>query len=279
MSSLSDPPPIPTPSNTSDTSDASDSVEDASSRMEYLKSRGVEIETVEDRQALSSSSSSSPASVPEILKQLSCASCESSGGCSFAFVPVDSSRPIRQVHLPGSGGIANADLLPDFVRPYFADGRGVDAGLMRDQAAKHFAAGALQGLDPTNLSASSMDKVAALGSVETFPLVRPAASNGHTGVYVYLDEVGLLKKLAANPRASRLAAACGYDPAPNFYGDVFVGRCQTKPSLRNVDFVVGEDTSLDAEWMKRAVRENVEWQVEMNSLTGRTGELQPLKDG
>ena len=118
-------------------------------------------------------------------------------------------------------------------------------------------------MDASKLTASSLDKVASQGSVETFPLVHPSSTNNNRGVYVYLDEVGMLRRLPPNLRASGFARACGYSPAPSFYGDVFVGRVETKPAIRNVDFVVGEDTDLSAEWVKRAVRENVEWQQEV----------------
>jgi hypothetical protein len=69
-----------------------------------------------------------------------------------------------------------------------------------------------------------MNSVAAQGSVETFCLVHPADTNNYIGVYIYLDELGLLKKLQVNDRATAIAAACGYTPPPIFYGDVFWGR-------------------------------------------------------
>jgi hypothetical protein len=47
------------------------------------------------------------------------------------------------------------------------------------------------------------------GSVETFALVRPAAANQFCGVYVYLDEIGVMKELPPNPRGNALAMACG----------------------------------------------------------------------
>ena len=129
------------------------------------------------------------------------------------------------------------------------------------------------------ISAASMNKVAAAGSVETFPLVHPSSTNGNNGGYIYLDEVGMLKKLPNNTRATAIASECGYHPPPNFYGDVFVGRVCTKPSMRNVDFEVGKDTGGGSEWMKRAVGENLAWQQEMNKVTNRGGETQPSNDG
>jgi hypothetical protein len=73
------------------------------------------------------------------------------------------------------------------------------------------------------------------GAVETFALVRPAKSNNHTGVYIYLDEVGMLKGLPPNRRASGIAKTCGFDDA-QFFGDVFIGRTQVDPApMHNVD--------------------------------------------
>lgn len=60
-------------------------------------------------------------------------------------------------------------------------------------------------MDQSKITAASMNKVAAMGSVETFPLVHPSDTNGFNGVYVYLDEVGMLKKLPCNARATAIA--------------------------------------------------------------------------
>lgn len=130
----------------------------------------------------------------------------------------------------------------------------------------------------TKLSSAALSSVTSAGSVETFPLVRPSSTNKFEGVYIYLDEVGMLKhvsssitfrlgrtnseneQLPSNSRASKLAAQCGYSPAPNceymipnlrwvvvlaltprnltrtaVYGDVFVGRVKSRPAMRNVD--------------------------------------------
>jgi hypothetical protein len=99
-------------------------------------------------------------------------------------------------------------------------------------------------------------------------------------VYIYLDEVGMLKKLPSNKRASQIGGACGYNPPPIFYGDIFVGRTRTKPKMVNVDFEVGIDTVGNAEWMKRAVSENLAWQQGMNAATGRNADqVQPAHAG
>jgi hypothetical protein len=98
-------------------------------------------------------------------------------------------------------------------------------------------------------------------------------------VYIYLDEVGLLKKLPGNDRATAIAAACGYHPPPRFYGDVFIGRVSTVPKMTNIDFVTGVDTDRGAAWMRRAVSENLAWQQAANSASGNTGASQPAHKG
>ena len=166
-----------------------------------------------------------------------------------------------------------------FLKPYFADRKSIDTALLEDSATKHFAGGDLQSLGGGKISAASMNSVAAQGSVETFCLVHPADTNNYTGVYIYLDEVGLLKKLPANDRASAIAAACGYHPPPIFYGDVFIGRVSTKPTMTNIDFLEGIDTDRSAEWMRRAVSENLAWQQAANHVSGTVGATQPPQKG
>ncbi|OEU11452.1 hypothetical protein FRACYDRAFT_276823 [Fragilariopsis cylindrus CCMP1102] len=185
-------------------------------------------------------------------------------------------------------GTRSGDLITTFVKPYFADRRSVDANILQQTATKHFSSGGTiqgvggtdgGGIDMSKISPSAMNAVAAEGSVETFPLVHPAETNEYTGVYIYLDEVGMLKKLPSNKRASQIGGSCGYNPPPIFYGDIFVGRTQTKPKMINVDFEAGIDTAGNAEWMKRAVSENLAWQQGMNAATGRKDQVQPAHAG
>ena len=110
-------------------------------------------------------------------------------------------------------------------------------------------------------------------------MVHPADTNNYEGVYIYLDEVGLLKKLPHNTRASQFAIACGYHPPPNFYGDVFIGRVKTRPIIHNVGFVAGVDTDRNAIWMQRAISENLTWQQEVNRIKGTSSETQPAAIG
>jgi hypothetical protein len=186
------------------------------------------------------------------------------GGIEFVLVPCDLNKTMRKMILPFSA-IAPGDNLPEFVTPYFADSRTIDVVLMNEQREKTIASSSKQVQDLAtetrdNISAASLNAVAAKGSVETFPLVRPASTNSYQGVYIYMDELGMLKKLPPNQRATAMAEQCGYhSPSPKFYGDVFVGRVQTKPTLQNVHFKLHVDTDRGAEWMQRAPHENRAW--------------------
>jgi hypothetical protein len=74
------------------------------------------------------------------------------------------------------------------------------------------------------VSQDALLRAAEQGLVEVFTLVHPAESNKYTSVNIYLDEVGMLKRLPMNTRASELASKAGFNPPPKFYGDVFLGR-------------------------------------------------------
>ena len=70
------------------------------------------------------------------------------------------------------------------------------------------------------LSSSALENATKQGSAETFALVRPSATNGHRGVYLYLDEVGLLKSLPPTRAPAGLARACGFDGGQFLRGHV-----------------------------------------------------------
>ena len=126
------------------------------------------------------------------------------------------------------------DLMPDHLKPLFGviNKASIDLTLFHEQASQHLSS---EGA-PTTISDATMRKLAEEGQVETFCLVKPVPSNKHTSINIYLDEVGMLKRLPLNSRASELAAKAGFNPPPDFYGDVFIGRvsvsnCQIFPLL------------------------------------------------
>eukprot|EP00980_Cylindrotheca_fusiformis_P028919 scaffold22677_cov139-Cylindrotheca_fusiformis.AAC.3 len=242
-------------------------------REDWLRERGVTIEHPNQGSANETANG-----VTSVIEQISGVKI-SEDTIPFVCIPQDESKQIFELQLPISLTKAKAgDCLPDYVKPYFAaDHKTIDATLLKEQAKKQFAGGDLSGLADTNISTAAMNAAAAKGSVETFPLVHPADTNGFEGVYMYLDEVGLLKKLPNNNRATAIAATCGFHPPPNFYGDIFVGRVKSKPVIQNIGFEA-KDTDRGAEWMQRATAENLAWQQEVNKVTNRK-ETQPAAIG
>lgn len=278
------------------TVDEPDSQMTAQEREDWLRDRGVVVETPSDRRRVESiltgdAAEGRPMSIVEQIKDLSLASGSDSGdeGVKFVYIPHDTSRdmvtltlPKRLVEALGPAG----DIIPTYVKSFFADGRSIDEALFKEQASKQnlMGAGDLSKLGGTanpsvNLTSNALTMATAGGSVETFPLVRPSSTNQNEGVYIYLDEVGLLKHLPNNNRATKLASQCGYNPAPNFYGDVFVGRVTTKNFMHNIDIKTEDIMDTKREWMVRAPQENLWWQQAMNEATGKKGQTQPGQAG
>jgi len=285
-------------------------------RQAWLRDRGVLIETPNDRHEAESILSSSTKegqptlSIVQQVQNLSLSSNDGEAGVKFVYIPQDTTRPISTLTLPahlvealGPAG----DIIPTYVKSFFADGKSIDDSLFKEQAAKQnliggadineFAAAAAaekkkkeksatadDNANPSsspavNFTSSALTNATSGGSVETFPLVRPSSTNHNQGVYIYLDEVGLLKHLSNNKRASTLAAQCGFNPPPNFYGDVFVGRVTSNNFLHNIDIEKEDIIETNKEWLVRAPQENVAWQQAMNEITGRKGESQPTHAG
>lgn len=258
----------------------------ATSSEQWLRERGVQIETPNDRRkadAILTSEGDGPTpSIVEQIRRLTCKDDVSGGGegagVTFVYLPHNGARPVSTVHLPQRvvDALGAGDVLPAYVKAFFADGRSIDETLFKEQTGKqHLIGGDIGGADPAKLTSAALTSVTAEGSVETFALVRPSSTNNNQGVYIYLDEVGLLKKLPNNKRASTLAQQCGYHPAPNFYGDVFVGRVSSKNGLHNVDIEDADVIDSTKPWIRQAVQENVLWQQAVNKATGREGESQP----
>ena len=260
-------------------------------REEWLRERGVVIETPNDRRQAESILSSTDDRPPSIVEQVQSLSITEEG-IKFVYIPHDTSKPISTLVLPkrlvdalGPSG----DIVPTYVKSYFADGKSIDDKLFKEHASKQnliggdlekFAsAAAVDKPSVDKLSSAALTDATSGGSVETFPLVRPSSTNNNQGVYIYLDEVGLLKHLPNNQRASTLALQCGYNPAPNFYGDVFVGRTSSHNYLHNVDIDKEDIMDNTKEWILRAPQENIAWQQMLNEVTGRKGESQPNHAG
>lgn len=255
-----------------------DEISTPEERLNWLRERGVLIETSEDRKPKEAA-----VDAEDTIYKL----------ISFVCIPHDSSKPLRELSLPiavvdetSLGSKTSGDRLPFHLKPMFAahhdnNGGGVDLELLRQQATHHLATSSSSDNHDATVSDATMRRLAEEGQVETFSLVRPTPSNKHTAVNLYLDEVGMLKRLPLNPRAADLALRAGFRPPPTFYGDVYVGRSSNIPTIENRDFKLGVDTAPDADWLNNATMANLEYQTEMNRITGKTPEevVQPPKAG
>lgn len=237
----------------------------ADQRLQWLRDRGVLVETPEERRA------------KEVTKIMNENDDEVKETVSFVLVPHDTSKPLKELTFECPIKIMGQDALMEHLKPMFAamgSGKDMDLELFRENASHTIGSSD----SPGEVSEDTLKQVAAQGNVEKFSLVHPTASNHYTGVNIYLDEVGMLKRLPLNKRASDYATRSGYNPAPQFYGNVFLGRIRGRPVPQNVSFSVGKDTAMDAVWLQQATMSNLEHQVEMNAALGRT-ETQAAIDG
>ncbi len=231
-----------------------------------FSSQGILVETAEDRRRQQ---------IKDIMNEPDIIDGQEYVDLKFVHVPHDNTLPIRELStkIPASKHrlSSNAgDILLNELKPYFsALSKRVDLNLFQDQATKQFGSA-----DAPAVSQEALQKVSEEGQVEAFALVHPTESNQYTTVNIYLDEVGMLKRLPLNQRAADLAAKAGFNPPPQFYGDVFLGRVKNRPKLYNVDFTKADTTS-DRQWLDRAVMENLEYQTALNQITGRTNDVQP----
>jgi len=143
--------------------------------------------------------------------------------CTFVHVPHDLSLPMREVKMKVvKKKDRSEDALVDYLKPFFsAISDNVDFSLLKDNATRQLG---LSSSAPTNVSEDALKAVANQGQVEVFCLVHATPSNKFKAINIYLDEIGMLKRLPLNKRASEYAFLAGYNPRPNFYGDIFIGR-------------------------------------------------------
>jgi hypothetical protein len=124
----------------------------------------------------------------------------------YVKIPSDANHSIEEHEAAPDTTSAGGDQLPDLLRNVFAAAGGVpvDAQLARAEAARQLGAEQAAGLSTERIVAA-----AGAGKTETFALVHPSSTNGHRGVYLYVDEAGMLKDMPRNERAADLAARCG----------------------------------------------------------------------
>jgi len=242
-------------------------------RERWLRARGVEIETCEDRLREEMERKRAPLKVgnEENRGREGDDDDESQGvdngrddRCRWLVcvrIPCDANEAFEEVKLKVAIE-RHGDVFPDLGKPFFVGGGLIDVNMAQDAAMKQLGAEFAQ--KSSNLGVA-LQKETAMGSTETFALVRPSEKNGRRGVYIYLDEVGLLKGKPRNDRASSLASSAGFSSV-SFHGDVFVGAVKTEPQpMRSVDFYLHEMDS-SAKWLKLAPMENAEYSLSMKEL-------------
>jgi len=147
-------------------------------RLEWLRSRGVLVETSEERKAKE-----------HLLKQQQQQALNSSlsgDQVKFVLIPADSAKDIEQKWMPWNNDVKGVDLLETYLKPVFsaAGSSYIDIDMLKKQASNHFGTENI----PT-ISDASLRNAAAQGSVESFRLVPPMESNKFQMINFYLDEV------------------------------------------------------------------------------------------
>ena len=196
---------------------------------------------------------------------------------SYVMIPTDTSKPLQQLSFHPNK-TSPGDALVEHLQSSFTirEDETIDIDLLRQQQQSQQTAllASAAATDLPTVSDTTLRKVSEQASVETFTLVHPSPSNQYTSIVLYLDEIGMMKRLPLNTRASDYCSRAGYNPSPIFYGTIYMGRIQQKPRTRNVSFRLGPDTSYDAPWLQSAMATNLQYQSDMNKFTGNTDSKQ-----
>ena len=254
----------------SDAQDAPQSVDedapfDAEKSLAYLRANGVEVETVEDRQAKRAAAAAKAPS-------------DSSDCIPFCYVklPAESTEAVSERR--GQYTFGGGDALPSFLAPCFADDACLDEDVVARETAGRLKGMLIGGAEGNSLApptAKSLEQEAFGGKCEAWPLAQPLESNDFRAVRLYIDEIGALRARPRNARAEVLAAACGLHGVA-IHGDAYVGRCARAPvGERNEDFLVS-DLVHDSSWVVAARRAH---QESANAMDLRDNEHLPSGGG
>lgn len=206
----------------------------------------------------------------------------------FVVIPADTAKPIEERSLTLTLSNRAVDSFVEQIKPMFVvGGDKVDVTLLQQTqgGSKLLSSSSSEGAMP-QVSHETLMQVAKDAHVESFTLVHPTPSNKMTTVLMYLDEVGMLKRLPLNKRASDFATRAGFNPPPQFYGDIVLSRVQYAESSRSavmgasmkhpVDMTLS-DARLDAEWLTQGAIQNLEYQRQFNEATGTRMEQPPIQ--
>ena len=207
--------------------------EEQAESLQWLRDRGIEVETPEDR--------TRARDIAESMSKLSANDIDTST-FTYVHIPCDSNVPISEkIAIVYTDSRGNGDQLLTLLKPCFSTGTVDGDALRRVAESTHLgnenSSDVLKKVTPASIASGG-------GAVETFRLA--------DGVSLYLDAVGALKSAPANLRGAQLAAQCGYGDVPLF-GDLYVGR---RTQTRNESFTLA-DMSADCQWLKEAAAQNM----------------------
>ena len=226
--------PLPT-----STDEETKSPEEQAASLQWLRDRGIEVETPEDRTRARAIAASMTK-----LKSTD----QNTRTFTYVHIPADATVQMQEIQgVVYSDARGKGDQLLTILKSCFSTGT-VDADALRRVAqSTHLgtqeSGEVLSKVTPASIASDG-------GAVETFRLA--------DGMNLYLDAVSALKSLPPNTRAAQLARQCGYGEVPLF-GDMFVGRLNSD-SQRNVSFTLKE-MAPDQPWLKEAVKQNLQKQA------------------
>lgn len=213
----------------------------AAERVAYLRERGVEIQLPGER--------SEPLQIAD------------GPPFKYVYVPADSHAAVRELNTPRGIG----DILPALLAPRFDDNMRMDDDIVARETAsrvKNMRVGGsmeLNGKTIATPSAAAIQREAAGGKCESYPLMQPSEENGWRGVRMYIDEVGALRARPRNVRAEELANAAGLAGLA-IHGDAYVGRhggaVGSAVGGHNLDFALKE-MAHNSEWVAQARAANL----------------------
>lgn len=235
-------------------------------RMAYLRQRGVEIETVEDRKQ----AAAKKAAQSSLNAKLN-STAASNEGRTFMYVrlPAADDEVPRQckacVHRDSRG---DGDQLKALLASKFVAGK-VDKNSLKHSRHVSMLKSAGTKFEAA-LSPEAVEKLG--GSAEAFRLSASSGSDPADTIYLYLDEVGALKHLPLNKRAANLAQRCGFGAGVPFHGDMYIGRVRSSRGRSwNINFNL-EELAPDSEWLRMAASRNLETQRSEGRVGGVAAE-------
>jgi hypothetical protein len=138
--------------------------------------------------------------------------------CSVVKIPYENSLPYEEITLPlPSDNSFSTDPFLGALRIYFQQGYANIKDLKKMASNNLYASEGLQ------VNEQTLADLASQGGAEAFTLSNSSEQNAFQKVSLYLDEIGQVKKLTLNQRASELARTCGFEDVP-ILGDAFVCR-------------------------------------------------------